>query len=66
MYLNTGYLNHSHMDFKDKSHPLIVGSCGTLTVFPDIPNFQPTVQGVVWIIRLYISLLVVGIFILIM
>ncbi len=19
MYLNTGYLNHSHMDFKDKS-----------------------------------------------
>ena len=23
MYLNTGYLNHSHMDFKDKSRPLI-------------------------------------------
>ncbi len=27
--MNTGYLNHSHMDFKDKSRPLIVGSCGT-------------------------------------
>ena len=65
MYLNTGYLNHSHMDFKNKSRPLIVGSV-VLTVFPDIPNFRPTVQGVVWIIRLYISLLVVGIFILIM
>lgn len=26
-----------------------------LTVFPDIPNFRPTVQGVVWIIRLYIT-----------
>ena len=22
MYMNTGYLNHSHMDFKDKSRPL--------------------------------------------
>ena len=21
MYMNTGYLNHSHMDFKDKSRP---------------------------------------------
>jgi len=64
MYLNTGYLNHSHMDFKDKSRPLIVGSCGTyrLSRHPKLP----TVQGVVWIIRLYISLLVVGIFILIM
>ena len=28
MYINTGYLNHSHKDFKDKSRPLIVGSCG--------------------------------------
>ena len=26
MYINTGYLNHSHKDFKDKSRPLIVGS----------------------------------------
>ena len=29
MYMNAGYLNRSHMDFKDKSRPLIVGSCGT-------------------------------------
>ena len=28
MYINTGYLNHSHLDFKDKSRPLVVGSCG--------------------------------------
>jgi hypothetical protein len=25
MYINTGYLNHSHLDFKDKSRPLVVG-----------------------------------------
>ena len=61
MYLNTGYLNHSHMDFKDKSRPLIVGSCGTYRL-----SSHPKLPGVVWIIRLYISLLVVGIFILIM
>ena len=65
MYLNTGYLNHSHMDFKNKSRPLIVGSCGTYRLSRH-PKLPPTVQGVVWIIRLYISLLVVGIFILIM
>ena len=29
MYLNSGYLNNSAIDFKDKSRPLIVGSCGT-------------------------------------
>ena len=29
MYLNSGYLNNSLVDFKDKSRPLIVGSCGT-------------------------------------
>ena len=43
MYLNTGYLNHSHMDFKDKSHPLIVGSCGTyrLSRHPKLPTYRP-------------------------
>ena len=44
MYMNTGYLNHSHMDFKDKSRPLIVGSCGTYRLSA-IQNYQPTVQG---------------------
>ena len=29
MYINSGYHNHSLIDFKDKSRPLIVGSCGT-------------------------------------
>lgn len=29
MYANSGYLNNSRMPFKDKSRPLIVGSCGT-------------------------------------
>ena len=33
MYMNTGYLNHSHMDFKDKNHPLVVGSW-TLSLHP--------------------------------
>lgn len=29
MYLNSGYLNNSRLPFKDKSRPLIIGSCGT-------------------------------------
>lgn len=29
MYLNSGYLNNSRLPLKDKSRPLIVGSCGT-------------------------------------
>ena len=43
MYMNTGYLNHSHMDFKDKSRPLIVGSCGTyrLSSHPKLPTYRP-------------------------
>ena len=43
MYLNTGYLNHSHKDFKDKSCPLIVGSCGTyrLSKHPKLPTYRP-------------------------
>ena len=43
MYMNAGYLNHSHMDFKDKSRPLIVGSCGTyrLSSLPKLPTYRP-------------------------
>lgn len=43
MYINTGYLNNSHMDFKDKSRPLIIGSCGTyrLTTHPKLPTYRP-------------------------
>lgn len=29
MFLNSGYLNNSRYAFKDRSRPLIVGSCGT-------------------------------------
>ena len=43
MYMNAGYLNHSHMDFKDKTRPLIVGSCGTyrLSSLPKLPTYRP-------------------------
>lgn len=43
MFINTGYLNHSHQDFKDKSLPLIVGSCGTyrLSQHPKMPTYRP-------------------------
>ena len=43
MYMNTGYLSHSHMDFKDKSRPLIVGSCGIyrLSEQPKMPTYRP-------------------------
>ena len=29
MYINNGYLNNTRLPIKDKSKPLIVGSCGT-------------------------------------
>ncbi len=43
MYLNSGYMNNSLKDFKDKSKPLIVGSCGTYRLFsrPKLPTFRP-------------------------
>lgn len=43
MYINTGYLNRSYLDFKDKSRPLIVGSCGTyrLSNHPKMPTYRP-------------------------
>ena len=43
MYINSGYHNHSLIDFKDKSRPLIVGSCGTyrLSSHPKLPTYRP-------------------------
>lgn len=43
MYVNTGYLNQSKIDFKDKSKPLIVGSCGNyrLSKHPKMPTYRP-------------------------
>ena len=33
MYINSGYLNNSIVDFQDDSRPLIVGSCGNYHLF---------------------------------
>lgn len=43
MYFNSGYLNNSLQDFKDKSKPLIVGSCGTykLQTKMILPTYRP-------------------------
>ncbi len=43
MYLNSGYLHNSLIDFKDKSKPLIIGSCGTYRLFrhPKLPTYRP-------------------------
>lgn len=43
MYMNSGYLNNSHLDFKDKSKPLVVGSCGTYRLYkhPKLPTYRP-------------------------
>lgn len=43
MYINSGYLNNSRLPFKDKSKPLIVGSCGTyrLRTKEKMPTWRP-------------------------
>ncbi|MBR5569350.1 MAG: helix-turn-helix transcriptional regulator [Oscillospiraceae bacterium] len=43
MYVNSGYLNCSRTPFKDKSEPLIVGSCGTyrLNNIKSLPTWRP-------------------------
>ena len=43
MYINSGYLNNSRLPFKDKSKPLIVGSCGTyrLRTRNRLPTWRP-------------------------
>lgn len=43
MYINSGYLNNSLVDFMDKSKPLIVGSCGMyhLLTKPELPTYRP-------------------------
>ena len=43
MYLNSGYLNNSRLPFKDKSAPLIVGSCGTYRLLSQerLPTRRP-------------------------
>lgn len=43
MYINSGYKNHSMLDFKDNSKSLIVGSCGTYRLFehPQMRTYRP-------------------------
>lgn len=43
MYVNSGYLNNSRAPYKDKSRPLIVGSCGTyrLQRTKKLPTWRP-------------------------
>ena len=43
MYTNSAYLHNSMIDFKDKSRPLIVGSCGTYHLFTQekLPTYRP-------------------------
>ena len=43
MYVNSAYWNNSRIDFKDKTHPLFVGSCGTyrLITRPLLPTHRP-------------------------
>ena len=43
MFINSGYLNNSRLPFKDKSRPLIVGSCGTyrLKTVQRLPTWRP-------------------------
>ena len=43
MYINSGYLNNSRIDFKDKSRPLIVGSAGNyrLKTRKRLPTWRP-------------------------
>lgn len=43
MYINSGYKNNAFLDFKDKSRPLIVGSCGTyrLSSHLRLPTYRP-------------------------
>lgn len=43
MYINSAYLNNSLVDFKDKSKPLVVGSCGTYHLYtrPKLPTYRP-------------------------
>lgn len=60
MYINSGYLNNSHLDFKDRTRPLIVGSCGTyrLSSHPKMPTYRPKGRKDFQII--YIACLICG------
>lgn len=43
MYTYSAYWQHSRLDFKDKTHPLFVGSCGTYRLYTvkKLPTHRP-------------------------
>ncbi len=43
MYVNSAYWHNTLLDFKDKKHPLFVGSCGTYHLYtkPRMPTHRP-------------------------
>lgn len=43
VYVNSAYWQNSRVDFKDRTHPLFVGSCGTyrLLTRPVLPSHRP-------------------------
>lgn len=43
MYTDSAYWHNKGLDFKDKTHPLFVGSCGTYHLFtrPKLPTHRP-------------------------
>lgn len=43
MYINSGYLNNSLIDFKEKKKPLVVGCCGTYRLHkrPSLTTYRP-------------------------
>lgn len=43
MYVDSAYWHNSRIDFKDKKHPLFVGSCDTYHLFtkPKLPTHRP-------------------------
>lgn len=43
MYIDSAYWHNSRLDFKDKKHPLFVGSCGTYHLYtkPRLPTHRP-------------------------
>lgn len=43
MYMDSAYWHNTRVDFKDKKHPLFVGSCGTFHLYarPRLPTHRP-------------------------
>lgn len=43
MYANSAYWHQSKIDFKDKKHPLFIGSCGVYRLYtlPKLPTHRP-------------------------